>query len=73
VAVNRGDAECPSLSAKSPNSGFGDWRGKLVGEPDHIHILLSLPPNLDQSRFVNNSKTTSSRLIRDGYAAIRLI
>jgi putative transposase len=44
-----------------------DWRGKLVefnGEPDHIHILRSLPPNLDLSRFVNNLKTTSSRLIR---------
>jgi len=27
-----------------------DWRGKLVefnGEGDHIHILLSLPPNFD--------------------------
>jgi len=29
-----------------------------------VHILASLPPNLDLSRFVNNVKTTSSRLIR---------
>jgi REP element-mobilizing transposase RayT len=44
-----------------------DWDGELVGfsgETDHVHILASLPPNLDLSRFVNNVKTTSSRLIR---------
>jgi putative transposase len=29
------------------------------GESDHIHILMSLPPHLDLSRFVNNLKTTS--------------
>jgi len=44
-----------------------DWGGELMefnGEADHVHALLSLPPNLDLSRFVNNLKTTSSRLIR---------
>src|SRR6516165_9259380 len=44
-----------------------DWDGELVefnGETDHVHILASHPPNLDRSRFVNNVKTTSSRLIR---------
>jgi putative transposase len=48
-----------------------DWRGTLVefnGESDHIHILMSLPPNLDLSRFVNNLKTTSSRLIRRDFS-----
>lgn len=48
-----------------------DWRGELVefnGEADHIHLLVSLPPNLDLSRFVNNLKTTSSRLIRRDFA-----
>ena len=29
---------------------------------DHVHALMFLPPNLDLSRFVNNLKTTSSRL-----------
>ena len=49
----------------------GGWGGKLLetnGEPDHVHLLLSLPPNLDLSRFVNNLKTTSSRLIRKEFA-----
>jgi putative transposase len=44
-----------------------DWGGGLAefhGEPDHVHALVELPPNLDLSRFVNNLKTTSSRLIR---------
>jgi putative transposase len=44
-----------------------DWGGELIefnGEPDHVHVLMDLPPNLDLSKFVNNLKTTSSRLIR---------
>jgi putative transposase len=47
------------------------WGGKLLelnGEPDHIHLLLELPPNLDLSVFVNNLKTTSSRLLRKEFA-----
>jgi REP element-mobilizing transposase RayT len=45
--------------------------GTLVefhGESDHIHILMSLPPHLDLSRFVNNLKATSSRLIRRDFS-----
>ena len=40
-----------------------DWGGELMefnGEADHVHALVSLPPNPDLSRFVNNLKTTSS-------------
>ncbi len=47
------------------------WGGKLLevnGEPDHVHLLVSLPPNLDLSRFVNTLKTTTSRLIRKEFA-----
>jgi putative transposase len=48
-----------------------DWGGELIefnGESDHVHALVSLPPNLDLSRFVNNLKTTSSRLVRREFA-----
>lgn len=38
------------------------------GEADHVHALVELPPNLDLSRFVNNLKTTTSRLIRRDFA-----
>jgi putative transposase len=47
------------------------WGGRLMelnGEPDHVHLLVELPPNLDLSRFVNNLKTTSSRLLRRDFA-----
>jgi len=48
-----------------------DWGGELLefnGEADHVHVLMSLPPNLDLSHFVNNVKTTSSRLVRRDFA-----
>jgi putative transposase len=47
------------------------WGGRLLesnGEPDHVRLLVALPPNLDLSRFVNNLKTTSSRLLRKEFA-----
>lgn len=47
------------------------WGGRLLelnGEADHVHLLVELPPNLDLSRFVNNLKTTSSRLLRKDFA-----
>ncbi|MBF0442137.1 MAG: IS200/IS605 family transposase [Oligoflexales bacterium] len=37
------------------------------GESDHIHLLLSMHPNVMPSRFVNNLKTVTSRLIRKEY------
>ena len=43
------------------------WGGELMqfnGEADHVHLLIALPPNLDLSGFVNNLKTTTSRLLR---------
>jgi putative transposase len=38
------------------------------GEPDHVHLLLSLNPKVRPSSFVNNLKTVSSRLIRKEFA-----
>ena len=37
------------------------------GEKDHIHLLLSMHPNVEISNFVNNLKTVTSRLIRKEY------
>ena len=47
-----------------------DWGGELMefnGQADQVHALVSLPPNLGLSRFVNNIKTTSSHLVRREY------
>jgi len=49
-----------------------DWGGDLVeanGESDHVHLLVSMRPDLDLTRFVNNLKTTSSRLLRKEFKA----
>ena len=37
---------------------------EFVGEQDHVHLLLSLHPSLAPSKFINNLKTVTSRLIR---------
>ena len=45
----------------------GDWEIDLLefnGEADHIHLLLEMHPNIMPSKFINNLKTVSSRLIR---------
>jgi putative transposase len=34
------------------------------GEPDHVHLLIDYNPKVQISKFVNNLKTVSSRLIR---------
>lgn len=43
------------------------WSGSLVefnGEPDHVHLLISVNPKTQPSKLVNNLKTVSSRLLR---------
>jgi putative transposase len=47
------------------------WGGGLIecnGEADHVHLLISLPPSLELSGFVNNLKTTTSRLLRKEFS-----
>ena len=39
------------------------------GEPDHVHLLLDMHPNIVPSRFINNLKTVTSRLMRKEFAA----
>ena len=33
-------------------------------ESDHIHLLISIPPQVQISKFINSYKTTTARLIR---------
>ena len=39
------------------------------GEADHVHLLLSLHPNIMPSRLVNNLKTVTSRLLRKEFSS----
>jgi putative transposase len=41
------------------------------GEEDHIHILLSAPPDFNPCRFINSLKTVTSRRIRSEFPEIR--
>ena len=46
------------------------WDVELIefnGEADHVHLLLGFHPNLMPSKFINNLKTVTSRLIRKEY------
>ena len=38
------------------------------GEEDHIHLLISMHPSLQPSKFINNLKTVSSRRLRSEYS-----
>ena len=47
------------------------WECKLEefgGENDHIHLLISTYPSIQMSKFINNLKTVTSRIIRKEYA-----
>jgi putative transposase len=46
------------------------WRIEVVefgGEEDHVHLLLSLRPDIQPSVLVNNIKSVSSRRLRKEY------
>jgi putative transposase len=48
------------------------WGGRLVevnGEPEHVHLLLTLPPKFALADFVNALKTGTSRRLRSEFAA----
>ena len=38
------------------------------GEEDHIHLLLSLHPNIMPSKFINSLKTVTSRMLRKEFS-----
>ena len=49
------------------------WGSKLTdfnGEPDHVHLIIDFPPDVEISKLVNNLKTVSSRLIRKEFAPV---
>ena len=48
------------------------WECRIVefnAEADHIHLIIDYNPKVQISKFVNNLKTVSSRLIRKEFAA----
>ena len=48
------------------------WGCEIIefnGESDHIHLLFGYYPQVQLSKFVNNLKTVSSRMIRKEFSA----
>ncbi len=41
---------------------------QFSGEADHIHLMLDMHPNIIPSKFINNLKTVTSRLIRKEFS-----
>lgn len=41
---------------------------EFSGETDHVHLLVSYPPNVTLSKLINNLKAVSSKLIRQQFA-----
>jgi len=42
---------------------------EFSGEVDHVHLLISYPPNVTLSKLINNLKAVSSKLIRQQFAS----
>ena len=42
---------------------------EIAYEPDHVHILLSAPPQVCLAKVINSMKSTSSRMVRQKHAA----
>lgn len=38
------------------------------GEADHVHLMIDMHPNIMPSKFINNLKTVTSRLIRKEFS-----
>ena len=50
---------------------LGAWRCSMIefgGEPDHVHMLISIHPALNISTLVNNLKTASARRAQNRFA-----
>ncbi|MGB7442286.1 MAG: IS200/IS605 family transposase [Coleofasciculaceae cyanobacterium] len=41
---------------------------EFSGETDHVHLLISYPPNVTLSKLINNLKAVSSKLIRQQFS-----
>jgi REP-associated tyrosine transposase len=52
-------------------AGFNSQVVETNGEEDHIHILLSAPPDFNLCRLVNSLKTATSRRLKQEFPDIK--
>jgi putative transposase len=56
------------------NNIASDFKAVILesnGESDHIHILLSAPPDFNLCRMINSLKTVTSRRLKQEFPAIK--
>ena len=53
---------------KKVAEGFRAEVEEISFEPDHVHLLMQVPPQVSLSVMVNSMKSTSSRLVRKLFA-----
>lgn len=52
------------ITCRLIEENFGGQLIRTECDKDHIHVLLSLPPQISIAQFVNSWKTVTSRLLR---------
>jgi putative transposase len=57
--------------ARDIATGFNSQVVEANGEEDHIHILLSAPPDFNLCRLVNSLKTVTSRRLKQEFPDIK--
>mgnify|MGYP002396810910 CR=1 FL=1 len=57
--INKLQAICTNVCSQWPSALL-----EFGAEHDHMHLLLDLNPNVTPSKFINNLKTITSRLLR---------
>jgi putative transposase len=50
---------------------FGAELREFNGEPEHVHLLVNIPPTIAISRLVNSFKGVSSRRLRQEFPDLR--
>ena len=53
---------------KKVAEGFRAEVEEISFEPDHVHLLMQVPPQISLSVMINSMKSTSSRLVRKLFA-----
>lgn len=56
--------ECLRMTFDRVCADFGVHLDEMNGEDDHVHLLVSYPPQIQLSKLVNSLKGVSSRLLR---------
>lgn len=64
VLVGKVEERLKEISKRLIEENYGGKAIRMECDKDHIHVLMSLPPQVAPSAFVNSYKTVTARLLR---------